>query len=89
MGAPDDRPPDLACQQVVELVTEYLEDALSPEERRGLEAHLAGCRDCRAYLEQIRLTIRAVAATREAAPDPRVKTELLRLFRTWTQTPDR
>ena len=37
------RPPQLVCQEAVELVTDYLEDALSPADRRRFEAHLAVC----------------------------------------------
>ena len=34
---------DLVCQQVVEMVTAYLEDGLSRSDRRRLDKHLAGC----------------------------------------------
>ena len=47
----------LACKEVVELVTEYLEGALLPEQRAQLEEHLADCPGCRNYMEQVRLTI--------------------------------
>ena len=36
------RPGDLPCQHVVEMVTDYLEDALPPADRRRFEVHLAG-----------------------------------------------
>src|SRR5437660_10502594 len=49
---------DLACQQAVELVTNYLEGRLSRRQRRRFEAHLAGCPHCRAYLAQIEETIK-------------------------------
>ena len=48
---------DIVCQQAVELVTAYLEGALSRRERRRFEAHLRACPNCSAYLEQIKLTI--------------------------------
>ena len=48
---------DLTCQQLVELVTDYLEDALGPRERARFEAHVAGCEGCDAYLDQMRATI--------------------------------
>ena len=50
-------PNGLACQEVVELVTDYLENALLPEKRAQLEGHLADCDGCTAYIEQVRLTI--------------------------------
>src|SRR5260370_29621189 len=47
----------LACKEVVELVTEYLEGGLLLEQRAQLEEHLADCPGCRNYIEQVRLTI--------------------------------
>ncbi len=74
---------DIVCQQAVELVTDYLEGALSRRDRRRFEAHLAGCPNCSAYLEQIRLTI---ALTGSIAPDeltPEATEDLVNLFRRW------
>ena len=47
----------LACQQVVELVTEYLDGAMEPRRRARFEAHLAACDGCSNYLEQFRTTV--------------------------------
>src|SRR5580693_6358407 len=49
---------DLVCQQVVGLVTDYLEGVLSPAEHRRFEAHLAGCTHGSEYVAQMRETIR-------------------------------
>jgi anti-sigma factor RsiW len=49
---------ELACQEVVELVTDYLEGTLSRSGRRRFEAHIATCEHCTEYLEQMRATIR-------------------------------
>ena len=49
---------ELACQEVVELVTSYLEDALSAEDRERFEEHLVFCDGCDNYLEQMRQTAR-------------------------------
>ena len=51
----------LACRDVVELVTDHLEGALGGNLRRRLEAHLAGCVACAAYLAQMRATVAALA----------------------------
>lgn len=48
---------DVPCQDIVELVTDYLEGALDPVIASAVEAHLAECDGCRAYVEQIRETI--------------------------------
>ncbi len=49
--------PELPCQDLVEVVTDYLDGALSETDRRRFEEHLAICDRCVAYVEQIRLTI--------------------------------
>ncbi len=74
---------DLACQQAVELVTDYLEGALDRRARRRFERHLANCPNCTAYLEQIRSTI-ALAGT--LAPEdlsPEARADLVDLYRRW------
>jgi anti-sigma factor RsiW len=47
---------DIACIDLVELVTDYLEDALGQEQRETFEAHLRTCDGCRVYVEQMRET---------------------------------
>lgn len=51
---------DLACAELVELLTDYLEGALPPDEAAAVEAHLAQCPGCRRYLDQMRVTIAAL-----------------------------
>ena len=49
----------LSCQELVELVTDYLEGALDVgDQTRAFDAHIAGCPDCTRYLQQLELTIR-------------------------------
>ena len=48
----------LTCREVIDLLTDYVEDALPEQERRRVEAHLAICDGCTTYLEQMRETIR-------------------------------
>ncbi len=72
---------DLACIELVELVTEYLDDALPPGERDRIERHLAGCDGCATYVDQIRQTIAAAGSlTQEDVPAP-VMARLLDVFR--------
>ena len=47
----------LTCQQLVELVTDYLEGALTQDERTRFDEHLAVCPGCETYLDQIRQTV--------------------------------
>ena len=72
--------PDLACRELVELVTDYLEDALPARERKRFEAHLAECEACDAYVEQVRATIR-LAGRAAALEEPGETAALLELFR--------
>ncbi len=53
-------PRDIACNELVELITDYLEGALPPDEVAAVEAHLATCRGCANYLAQMRATIAAL-----------------------------
>ena len=74
---------DLVCQRVVELVTDYLEGALSRSERRRFEKHLAGCPHCTEYLAQMRATIELTGAlTADDLPGP-VQDEFIDLYRRW------
>ena len=74
---------ELNCQELVELVTDYLEGVLLPAECARFEAHLTGCDGCTRYLEQMRLTIAAVGRLTEESIEPAARAELLQLFRDW------
>jgi anti-sigma factor (TIGR02949 family) len=73
---------ELTCQQVVELVTAYLDDGLSPEDRERFEQHLASCSGCRNYLEQMRRTIETTGRVQLALP-AELEEKLLEAFRGW------
>ncbi len=74
---------DLVCQQAVELVTDYLEGALTRRDRRRLEAHLRDCPNCSAYLEQIRQTIRLSETIEAEDLTPEARADLTELYRRW------
>jgi len=74
---------DLVCQQVVELVTDYLEGGLSRADRRRFEDHLRTCPNCTNYLEQMRSTIRATGALHVDDLSPDARREYTELFRQW------
>jgi anti-sigma factor RsiW len=73
----------LTCQELVELVTEYLEDALSPVDRDRFEEHIALCPMCRTHLAQLRVTVRALGELHERDIDPGVLAEMRASFRDW------
>ncbi|MFL5758085.1 MAG: anti-sigma factor family protein [Thermomicrobiales bacterium] len=74
---------ELTCQELVELVTDYLEGALSSADVARFDEHLSGCDGCRAYLKQMGLTIRTLGELTEESIDPQARDELLGLFRDW------
>jgi anti-sigma factor RsiW len=74
---------ELSCQELVELVTDYLEDALSSEDRARFDRHLVGCPGCVTYVEQIRATVRLSGRLTEESLDPRLRDALLAAFRNW------
>ena len=74
---------ELACRELVELVTDYLEGALDAGTRARFEAHLAGCDGCTAYLQQVEQTIVAVGRLREDDLEPDAREALLAAFRSW------
>jgi anti-sigma factor RsiW len=74
---------ELACREVVELVTAYLEDALAPADRERFEEHLAFCDGCDRYFDQMRLTIEATGRLRVADLPPALEERLLEAFRGW------
>ncbi len=74
---------ELACQEMVELITDYLEGALSRSQHRRFEAHLAGCEHCTEYLSQMRATIRLTGRLREEDLTPAMREEFTELYRRW------
>jgi hypothetical protein len=76
---------ELTCAEVVELVTEYLEDRLPPEDVERFEEHLVFCDGCENYLDQMRTTIEATGRLREEDLPHDVQDRLLTAFRAWKQ----
>jgi len=74
---------ELSCQELVELVTDYLEGVMPHELRLRFERHIAECSGCRTYLEQMRLTIRTTGTLTVDAITPAAEQALLEAFRGW------
>ena len=73
----------LTCQQAVELVTAYLEGALTTRQRRHFEAHLAGCPDCPEYFAQMRAVIALAGAITLEDLTPQMRGQFISLYRRW------
>ena len=73
--------PEMPCQELVEVLTDYLEGALAERDRLRLEAHLEECDACTAYLAQFRLTIALAGRVEVEQLAPETQAELLHAFR--------
>jgi hypothetical protein len=70
----------ISCQEVVELVTDYLEGAMPPAEVARFEHHLSLCDGCVFYVEQIRMTIDAMGRIGEEDVPPEIRESLVEAF---------
>jgi anti-sigma factor RsiW len=81
----------MTCQEVVEVVTAYLEGTMNAQDRATFEDHLTVCEGCERYLAQMRATIALVGQVREESLTPGTRQRLLDAFADWKQagqTPD-
>lgn len=69
------------CQEIVELITDYLEGALDPDMTAEVAAHLQLCDGCDIYVDQMRATIRALGRVPVETLSETAQSELLRAFR--------
>jgi anti-sigma factor RsiW len=71
------------CDEFVELVTAFLDDALDDAAEARFVEHLATCDGCTRYLDQFRSTIDTLGELPAASISPEARDELLTAFRTW------
>lgn len=74
---------EMVCIELVELVTDYFEGALSEHDRRRFEQHIAACGPCTRYVEQLRMTVELSGRLDEGDLDPEMRAVLLDAFRGW------
>lgn len=74
---------NFSCQEVANLMTDYLEGVLSPGQRIRFHMHLGLCFACRNFLKQLKYTVTTLNQLPPDPVPPRVKAELLRRFKTW------
>jgi anti-sigma factor RsiW len=75
---------ELTCQEIVELVSDYIEGTMPPEERDRFQHHLSYCPGCITYVEQIRETIDATGSMpREETLPAGLRAGLLAQFKDW------
>ena len=74
---------EMACKELVEEITAYLDGTLADADRRRFDAHLASCPYCTEYLEQMRQTIARLGTLDETALSTDACERLLAAFRDW------
>jgi anti-sigma factor RsiW len=75
---------ELTCAELVELVTDYLEQSLPLRDAERFEEHIAFCDGCTTYLEQMRATIAVAGRLREHDLPAELEERLLEAFRGWS-----
>jgi anti-sigma factor RsiW len=76
----------LSCQELVELVTDYLEGALDAAARAAFERHIAACGDCSRYLRQLEAIVRATGRLTPSDLTPAAEETLVQAFRGWSRS---
>jgi anti-sigma factor RsiW len=80
--------PGMDCNELVELVTDYLEGKLPPADVERFAAHLQECEACAMYIEQIRQSVAVVGMLSEETLPQGAADALLAEFRDWKRTRD-
>jgi predicted anti-sigma-YlaC factor YlaD len=76
---------EMSCRELVEVITDYLEETMAPVDRARFHAHLAECPYCVNYLDQMRNTIDALGGLTEESISSEARGELLEAFRGWRE----
>lgn len=79
----NDAQQEMACQELVEVITDYLEGTLPTSDRVRFDAHLSTCGACREYVEQMRGLIRLSGSLTAQTIEPATRESLLSAFRRW------
>lgn len=77
---------ELTCRELVELVTDYFENALPARELLRVEQHLAACDGCERYVAQMRQTVQTLGALKQEDLSPEAQAKLLDVFRDWRKS---
>ena len=78
-------PRTLSCNEIVEMVTDYLEGDLDQPTTVALEEHLRLCPGCDRYVDQIRETVSTLGSITSESLSPQAQSGLLEAFRTFKQ----
>ncbi len=74
---------EMACNELVETITAYLDGTLPDPDRRRFDAHVADCALCAEYLAQMRETITRLGTLDETNLSVQTRAGLIAAFRNW------
>lgn len=78
-SSPSGRP--LRCRELWERASEYLESALSQEEKEHIQHHLKECLGCRGFVSTLKDTISLLQSLPSSALPPELKQRLLQIHK--------
>ena len=78
---------DLACRDLVEVITDYFDGAMNDDDRTRFERHLAGCSGCQAVLSQFRTTLQITRRLTEDQVSQEQRAAMRDVFRRWREAP--
>jgi anti-sigma factor RsiW len=73
----------ITCQELVELVTDYLDGALTPDVATAFEQHMNFCDGCVTYVDQIRVSVASAGRVAEDEVPAEARDRLMSAFRDW------
>jgi anti-sigma factor RsiW len=76
---------EMACNELVEIVTDYLDGTLSQRELARVRDHLTSCDGCQAHVEQMRTTVRVLRSEPDEQISPQLAAAVADLFRGWAR----
>jgi len=76
---------EISCKELVDLVADYMDEAISDDARAKFEQHLSECGYCSAYVQQMHLTVKLTSKLTEPEANQPAPDELMNIFRKWKQ----
>ena len=76
----------LSCQEITEIITDYLEGRMSFSDRMRFQMHVGMCKHCRAYLRQMKATIGSLGQLPDEPMPTDVRDEMRERFAAWNAT---
>jgi mycothiol system anti-sigma-R factor len=71
----------ISCKDLLEELSEYLDEELTPEQRVELEEHLAECRPCKVVADTSRSTVKIVTGCRSFELPPKMSARIMAKIR--------